>query len=62
MGMFEEIWRYKKDIFIIFFGSLLSFYFVALGGVRIFDFLSLFILIYSISILKRKIMIIKNFF
>src|SRR5690606_35676414 len=62
MGMFEEIWRYKKDIFIIFFGSLLSFYFVALGGVRIFDFLSLFILIYSISILKRKIMINKKIF
>lgn len=49
----KEIYKYKYDILIIFLGSLLSFYFKNLGGIRIFDFISMGLLLFLI--LKRKI-------
>ncbi|SDH45487.1 O-antigen ligase family protein [Myroides phaeus] len=45
MFNFAEIKENRNEILIVFLGSLLSFYFPSLGGIRIFDFVSLFILI-----------------
>lgn len=50
---FKEILNYKFDILIFFLGSLLSFYFSNLGGIRLFDFISLALLIFFVF--KNKI-------
>ncbi|WP_410877813.1 hypothetical protein [Myroides sp. DW712] len=58
MFKLSEIKEFKYEILIIFFGSLLSFYFPSLGGIRIFDFVSLFLLFFCFK--KKRLRFVRN--